>query len=95
MLPSNISYVIPEDRFAWLEENLAGQGWDVTRFVFPATFRMSIARRIAMYFAFILADLNLHGIDLFKSICSVDVKLYCTEDSSSLISPVFKKKRLN
>ncbi|CAL8171294.1 unnamed protein product [Prunus armeniaca] len=96
VLPSNKRYLILEDRITWLEENLVGQGWDITRFIDSAILIcLSTACRTATYFPFILADSNLHGIDLFKDICFVDVKLCCAEDSASLIQPVFKKGRLS
>ncbi|CAL8996866.1 unnamed protein product [Prunus brigantina] len=44
------------------------------------------------YLPFILADSNLHEIDLFKDICSVDVELCCTEDSTSFIQASFQER---
>ncbi|CAL9006224.1 unnamed protein product [Prunus brigantina] len=76
VLPSDKRYLIPEDRITWLEENLVGQGWDITHSVDHATLiRLSTARRTATYLPFILADSNMREIDLFKDICSVDVEL--------------------
>ncbi|CAL8112622.1 unnamed protein product [Prunus armeniaca] len=44
VLPSDKRYLLSEDRIAWLEENLAGRGWDITRFLDLATLiRLSIA----------------------------------------------------
>ncbi|KAI5318461.1 hypothetical protein L3X38_038169 [Prunus dulcis] len=93
VLPSNKRYLLPEDRIAWLEENLAGQVWDITCFVDSATLiRLSSARRTMIYRPFTLADSNLCKIDLFKDICSVDVELCCTEDSASLIQAIFQER---
>ncbi|CAL8169968.1 unnamed protein product [Prunus armeniaca] len=41
-----------------------------------------------------LANLNLHGIDLFKDVCSVDVELCCTEDSTSRIQDSFQEREV-
>ncbi|CAL9015253.1 unnamed protein product [Prunus brigantina] len=94
-LPSDKRHFIPEDRRAWLEENLAGQEWDIAHFVNPATLiRLSTARRTTTYLPYSLANSNLHGIDLFKDICSVDVELCCTEDSASRIQASFQEREV-
>ncbi|CAL8163855.1 unnamed protein product [Prunus armeniaca] len=73
---------------------MAGQGWDITLFADPATLiHIFTARCTVTYFSFILADLNLHGIDLFKNICSVNVELCCTEDSVSLNQTSFQENK--
>lgn len=93
MLPLDKRYIILEDRVTWLEENLAGQRWDITRFVDPATLiHISTARCTKIYFPFILANLNQHGVDLFKNICFVDFELCYTEDSTSLIQASFQER---
>lgn len=79
MFPSDKRHLISSNQIAWFEENLAGQRWDVDHFVDPTTLiHISIAHRIIIYFMFILADLKVHGIDLFKNICSVDAELCYT-----------------
>ncbi|CAL2230942.1 unnamed protein product [Prunus armeniaca] len=93
VLPSNKRYLIPEDWIAWLEENLVGQGWDITYFLDPVTFiHLSTARRLVTYLPFILVDPNVCEINLFKDICSVNVELCCTKDSSSLIQASFQER---
>ncbi|CAL8167969.1 unnamed protein product [Prunus armeniaca] len=93
VLPSDKRYLLPEDRIAWLEENLACRGWDIIGFLDPATLiHLSTARRSATYLPFILANPNLREIDLFKDICSVNVELCCTEDSMSLIQANFQER---
>ncbi|CAL9001389.1 unnamed protein product [Prunus brigantina] len=73
---------------------MASQGWDITRFADLVTLiRIFTARCTATYFPFILADLNLHGIDLFKNICSVNVELCSIEDSASLIQTSFQENK--
>ncbi|CAL9012809.1 unnamed protein product [Prunus brigantina] len=93
VLPSDKRYILPEDRIAWLEENLVGWGWDITRFLDPATLiRLFTAHRSTTYIHFILVDPNLLGTDLFKEICSIDVELCCTKDSVSLIQTSFQER---
>lgn len=71
-----------------------GQGWDITGFADPVTLiRIFTARYTATYFPFILADLNLHGINLFKNICFVNVELCSTKDSTSLIQTSFQENK--
>lgn len=66
--------------------------WDVDHFVDPTILiRISTAHRTTIYFLIILANLNLHGIDLFKNICSVDAELRYTEDLASLIQASFQE----
>ncbi|CAL9011588.1 unnamed protein product [Prunus brigantina] len=92
-IPREKSYLFPEDRIAWLEENLAGRGWDITCFLDLATLIcLSTVRRLVTYLPFILIDPNLRGIDLFKDICSFDVELCCTEDLASLIQATFQER---
>ncbi|CAL8112825.1 unnamed protein product [Prunus armeniaca] len=95
VLPSDKRYLLSEDRIAWLKETLAGRGWDITRFLDPATLiRLSIARCSVTYLSFILVDPNLREIDLFKDICSVDVELCCIEDLASLIQASFQEREV-
>lgn len=53
---------------------------------------ISAARHSTIYFPFILADLNLCRVELFRNICSVDVELCCTKDSMSLIQACFQER---
>lgn len=92
-LPPNIKYIIVDDPVTWLEENLVGKGWDINRFADPDTLvQISIARRIIIYFLYIFVDLNMCGVKLFKHISSLDIKLYWTENTTSLVRASFQER---